>query len=247
VQRDLVELDARARRRSSRACVKCRPAVAPPPTPVAARTPSDSAPDHPPSASRTVRCRAAAAGARVPPSAPRSSVEALDESRTVGSAPTMRNRSPPTESSAPTRQRRPGRTRARQRRSSSRAKKSSSTGRPPESRARTRAGMTRELLTTMQSPGRNRSGSSANARSSSAPGRDRSRGAARRRGRLRAPARSRRAAARSRTWSTPRPVSVHGRRPASPPLRARARHRGSADVTLTAPRAFPEGRAALQD
>src|SRR2546426_232430 len=31
------------------------------------------------------------------------------------------------------------------------------------------------------------------------------------------------------------------------PLRARARHRGSADVTLTAPRAFPEGRAALQD
>src|SRR5437016_14112414 len=30
------------------------------------------------------------------------------------------------------------------------------------------------------------------------------------------------------------------------PLRARARHRGSADVTLTAPRAFPEGRAALK-
>src|SRR2546429_88620 len=54
-----------------------------------------------------------------------------------GSAPTMRNRSPATESSAPTRQRRPGRTRARQRRSSSRAKKSNSTGRPPGSRART--------------------------------------------------------------------------------------------------------------
>src|SRR5207253_2148663 len=63
----------------------------------------------------------------------------------------------------------PGRTRARQRRSSSRVKKSNSTGRPPGSRARTRAGMTRELLMTMQSPGRNRSGSSANARSSSAP------------------------------------------------------------------------------
>ena len=82
---------------------------------------------------------------------------------------TTRRRAPPARRWAPGRQRRPGRTIARQALSLTGSTNSNSTGRPSRSSASTLAGITRESLTTRQSPARSRAGRSVIARSSRVP------------------------------------------------------------------------------